>query len=97
MLLSLCVTRYVSLRLLYQKELHDRFQFEIQQKLNIPLLSERVKMLLPLHTLKWCCILLNEFKQSVFERRSFVGRDARNTKEEQLAKAKLYFRNSLGH
>lgn len=55
-------------------------------------LEQRALELLPLHRLKWCCIILNEFKNTDAKRRSFA-KGATNTDARylQLHKAKRYF------
>jgi len=51
----------------------------------------RVRLLLPGHRLKWCCILLNEFLPVNLQRRLHAGRNDKNLLSEQLEKAKDYF------
>lgn len=55
-------------------------------------LEQRALELLPLHRLKWCCIILNEFKNTDAKRRIFA-KGATNTDARclQLHKAKRYF------
>lgn len=55
----------------------------------------RVKMLLPLHRLKWCCILLNEFLPGNLQRRIHAGNDDRNILSRQLKKTKNYFTENI--
>jgi thiamine kinase-like enzyme len=53
---------------------------------------DRVKLLLPLHQIKWCCIMLNDFLKISGERRIFSGNClSENHKLSQLNKAKKYF------
>ncbi|MCG2586655.1 phosphotransferase [Massilia sp. TS11] len=53
--------------------------------------SARVAALLPLHRIKWCCILLNEFRQADHARRLHAGLDGTALLETQLDKARRYF------
>lgn len=55
----------------------------------------RVELLLPVHRLKWCCILLNEFRQEDRNRRLHAGVNSDGLLEDQLAKAKCYFNEHL--
>jgi len=52
---------------------------------------QRVAMLMPVHRLKWCCILLNEFLPAGKARRRFAGFRAR--REGQLLKARALLRD----
>jgi hypothetical protein len=54
-------------------------------------LSERVALLLPVHRLKWCCILLNEFRPESRRRRLHAGIAEAGLLEMQLDKANRYF------
>ena len=63
---------------------------------------ERFFLLMPIHLLKWCCILLNHFRPVGSERRQFAQEcdERRDPKEIQLRKARLalqefYQRTSL--
>jgi hypothetical protein len=56
---------------------------------------ERVKLLLPVHRLKWCCILLNEFRLEDRERRLHAGVESIGLLDKQLGKAKQYFDHHL--
>lgn len=58
-------------------------------------LRSRVKLLLPVHRLKWCCILLNEFRPEDRNRRLHAGVAADGLLAEQLGKAKWYFNTHL--
>lgn len=49
---------------------------------------ERMRVLLPLYRLKWCCILLNPFLPTEGARRRFAVPGASGRKREQLAKAR---------
>jgi hypothetical protein len=51
----------------------------------------RVESLLPAHRLKWCCILLNEFRVEDRQRRLHAGVELGGLLADQLRKAKLYF------
>ncbi len=54
---------------------------------------ERIRILRPLHILKWCCLLLNEFLPVAQNRRRFAGacQDIREKKAQQLEKARRMF------
>lgn len=54
-------------------------------------LLARVQRLLPLHRLKWCCILLNEFCAEDWQRRLHAGLVAENLLDIQFHKAVTYF------
>lgn len=51
----------------------------------------RVRRLLPLHRLKWCCIMLNEFCADDWQRRLHAGLVAEDLLETQFRKAHTYF------
>ena len=57
----------------------------------------RIDCLLPVHRLKWCCILLNEFKEEYRERRLYAGLKSEGLLAEQFSKAKQYFNVHLAH
>lgn len=71
------------------------FQNRIQDAFSIPGLLERVELLMPLHRLKWSCILLNEFRHGDMERRLHAGIVVSDQRQSQLAKAQSYFLNTL--
>lgn len=56
-----------------------------------PEAQERANLLLPLHRLKWCCILLNEFQSHNRQRRYHAGDSQAERLETQLHKAQSYF------
>jgi hypothetical protein len=58
--------------------------------------QERTYLLLPLYRLKWCCILLNEFRSQDLQRRQHAGGNHDNILEQQLQKAQNYFYQHLG-
>ncbi|MGZ5817170.1 MAG: phosphotransferase [Burkholderiaceae bacterium] len=51
----------------------------------------RVEQLLPVHRIKWCCILLNEFRVEDRKRRLHAGLESDGLLAAQLNKAKQYF------
>ncbi len=55
---------------------------------------ERIRILRPLHILKWCCLLLNEFLPVAQNRRKFAGgsENFEEKKVQQLEKAQRMFR-----
>jgi len=57
--------------------------------------GRRVRHLLPVHRMKWCCILMNEFKLEDRRRRSHAGVDPDGLLARQLGKAKRYFDTHL--
>ena len=57
--------------------------------------QHRVESLLPVHRLKWCCILLNEFKVEDWQRRLHAGLAPGGLLADQLRKAKLYFNTHI--
>lgn len=48
----------------------------------------KIRLLLPLYRIKWCCIVLNHFLRVERERKVFAVHDAMEKKHEQLDKAK---------
>ena len=58
-------------------------------------IRRRVRALLPVHRLKWCCILLNEFRQEDRERRVHAGVQLEGLLSAQMRKAKMYFDEHL--
>jgi hypothetical protein len=60
-------------------------------------LSTRVALLLPVHRLKWCCILLNEFRPGMRQRRLHAGMETEGLLASQLDKAQRYFARHFGN
>ena len=59
-------------------------------------LAEWVWILLPLFRVKFCCIVLNDFKSADAERRDFsTGETRAERREKQLTKAKTYFEDFM--
>ena len=58
-------------------------------------LKQRVELLLPVHQLKWCCILLNEFRLEDRNRRVHAGMELDGLLADQLGKTKWYFNTHL--
>ena len=56
---------------------------------------QRVERLLPVHRLKWCCILLNEFRTEDRQRRLHAGVESNGLLVGQLGKATQYFATHL--
>lgn len=50
-----------------------------------------VKIFLPFHQLKWCCIILNEFRSDKMEVRRHAGYEDNNLLQKQLTKSKDLF------
>lgn len=58
-------------------------------------IGSRVEQLLPVHRLKWCCILLNEFRPEHRQRRIHAGIPPEGLLAAQLTKATSYFNSHL--
>ena len=58
-------------------------------------IKHRVQLLLPVHRLKWSCILLNEFRLEDRSRRIYAGAGSDGLLADQLGKAKWYFDTHL--
>ncbi len=58
-------------------------------------INYRINRLLPLHRIKWCCILLNEFIDEERQRRWHAGYNEEGLLEVQLLKASRYFDEHL--
>ncbi len=58
-------------------------------------LINQVNKLLPLHRIKWCCILLNVLHSVDHQRRNHSGNSSSHILSEQLNKAKYYFQIHL--
>jgi thiamine kinase-like enzyme len=61
---------------------------------NATALAERVRRLLPVFQMKWCCIMLNEFLPDAAQRRRFANPTAapEQRKRSQLEKAQRFFK-----
>jgi hypothetical protein len=59
-------------------------------------IGELVTALLPVHRLKWCCILLNEFRPDYRQRRIHAGLASEGLQAAQLRKASDYFTSHFG-
>jgi hypothetical protein len=74
----------------------QQFMDELLPELRHPdKLKLRVELLLPVHRLKWCCILLNEFRLEDRNRRLHAGVGSDGLLADQLGKAKWYFNTHL--
>jgi hypothetical protein len=71
------------------------FIIKMSEIYKTPNFMNEIKSLLPLHRLKWCCILLNVFKEADMQRRAHSGVVTDNLQSMQLNKAKLYFEEHL--
>lgn len=58
--------------------------------------GKQVALLLPVHRLKWCCILLNEFRPEGRRRRLHAGAAEAGLLEKQFDKASSYFNSHFG-
>ena len=65
---------------------------------NATRLAERVRRLLPVFQIKWCCIMLNEFLPDAAQRRRFANPTAEpeSRKRAQLQKAQRFFNSIEG-
>lgn len=73
-------------------------QFTEELGISLPLsgsLSARVELLLPFHRLKWCGILLNEFREEARNRRLHAGVESEGMLDLQLVKSKRYYSEHL--
>jgi hypothetical protein len=74
----------------------QQFMMELLQELpGVEELERRVQELLPVHRLKWCCILLNELRIENRQRREHAGIASDDMLTSQLGKAKWYFDKHL--
>ncbi len=74
----------------------QQFMDELLSDLPYPdRLKHRVESLMPVHRLKWCCILLNEFRVEDLNRRLHAGAELEGLLADQLSKAKRYFNTHL--
>lgn len=71
------------------------FVMKLGQKIDDSALIGQVNMLLPVHRVKWCCILLNVFRDVDRQRRVHSGVDSSDLLSQQLNKAKSYFNAHL--
>lgn len=72
-----------------------QFLNKLAKGTNDPCLADQVNTLLPLHRVKWCCILLNVFRSVDRQRRSHSGVSSTGILNKQLNKAKYYFETHL--
>jgi hypothetical protein len=77
------------------KEFWLHFLNKLSEKLKIPSISQRAKVLLPLYRIKWCCIMLNEFRSVGFTRRLHAGANGINLLSLQLKNTQNYFNQHL--
>ena len=54
-----------------------------------------IKKFLPLHQLKWCCIILNVFQEEKMKLRNNATKARKDVLQRQLIKAKDYFKKNL--
>ena len=67
----------------------------IKKYKNYEQLDYLISELLPIHHLKWCCIILNEFIPSKLSIRKHAGQLKNDVLQSQLIKAKNYFNHYL--
>ena len=73
----------------------ETFRILLGQALNLTNSNLRAIELLPFYRLKWCCIILNEFRQNDQNRRKHSGRHDAKMLRVQLHKAEDYFAQHL--
>ena len=78
---------------LKQKEKFKKLIIKKHKK--IKELDYLISELLPIHHLKWCCIILNEFIASKLSIRKHAGQLNNDVLQRQLIKAKNYFNQYL--
>jgi hypothetical protein len=69
----------------------ETFRILLSQSLKLKDANLRAIELLPFYRLKWCCIILNEFRQNDRNRRKHAGIHGANMLQGQLLKAEDYF------
>ncbi len=74
----------------------ETFRILVSHALKLTEANLWTKELLPFYRLKWCCILLNEFRQSDRNRRIHAGMHSVKMLRVQLHKAKSYFKQNFG-
>jgi len=72
-----------------------QFLTKLAQETNSLSLIDQVNILLPLHRIKWCCILLNVFRDVDRQRRIHSGSSSSDILSEQLYKTKIYFETNF--
>ena len=73
-------------------------QFTEELSISLPFsgsFSARVELLLPFHRMKWCGILLNEFREEEWNRRIHAGVESAGMLNLQLGKSKQYYNEHL--
>ena len=58
-------------------------------------LNSYVKIFLSFHRLKWCCIMLNEFKNNKHNINKLIAKDNEEIMKRQLIKTKIYFKKNF--
>ena len=74
----------------------ETFRMLVSQELKLQDTGFKVEVLLPFYRLKWCCILLNEFRAHDRERRKHSTGEKDDSLHLQLSKARFYFNKYLG-
>lgn len=77
------------------KKLWLQFLNKLSENLEISSISQRAKVLLPVYRIKWCCIMLNEFRSVGFSRRLHAGKNGAHLLGLQLKKTQNYFNQHL--
>ena len=62
---------------------------------NMKKLVSYVKIFLSFHKLKWCCIMLNEFKIYKNDTSDLLKKKSENIMKRQLIKTQIYFKKNL--
>ena len=76
-------------------ELAKLFMHRMCAALDLTGITERVELLLPLHRLKWCCIIMNGFRGMEWSQPSSTGTVEVDVMRSQLLKASAYFDEHL--
>lgn len=58
-------------------------------------LNSYVKIFLSFHRLKWCCIMLNEFKNNKYNTNKLLAKNNEKIMKRQLIKTKIYFKKNF--
>ena len=81
-----------SLTALQKKIFIENLSFKNHSFKQLELLT---KIFLPFHTLKWCCIILNEFKNDINNSNKKLFIKQNKIMKKQLRKAKIYFNRNF--
>ena len=57
--------------------------------------AQRIRLLWPVHQLKWACILLNEFLPVSGRRRQFAGADSSDARRQRMQRSRTLLRQAV--